>query len=132
MTGKAAILPPDSIDTAILKAEPYLYSVHRDVTVTIENPEFTSVCPMTGLPDHGTVVISYVPGDRIVELKSLKLYFMEYRGVGIFYEHAVNRILDDLVRLLAPIRMSVTIRYTPRGGISTTVTALHPEGDRSS
>ena len=130
MKGKPEIPKPESIDTSVLRAEPYLYSVHRDVTVTIENPEFTSVCPMTGLPDHGTVVISYVPGDRIVELKSLKLYFMEYRSVGIFYEHAVNRILDDLVALLQPVRMTVTIRYTPRGGISTTVTAMHPEGAR--
>ena len=131
MTAKIPIQSPDSIDTSVLRAEPYLYSHQRDVTVTIENPEFTSVCPMTGLPDTGTVVVSYVPKDRIVELKSLKLYFMEYRGVGIFYEHAVNRILDDLVRLLEPVRMTVTIGYAPRGGISTKVVALHPEGDRS-
>jgi 7-cyano-7-deazaguanine reductase len=115
----------ESIDPSVLEAVEYEYGRTRPITVTIEQPEFTSVCPMTGLPDFGTVTVEYVPDGRIVELRSLKLYLTSYRQVGIFYEHAVNRILDDLVALLAPVRMAVRIRYTPRGGITTTVVAEH-------
>ncbi len=122
---KAEALAPETVDPDVLVSEPYAYAGRRSITVEIEQPEFTSVCPMTGLPDHGTVHIAYTPSDRIVELMSLKFYLMQYRDVGIFYEHAVNRILDDLVALLAPERMVVTISYTPRGGIRTTVTASH-------
>ena len=74
----------------------------RDYTVTIVNPEFTSVCPKTGLPDFGTITINYIPGKKCVELKSLKYYFLEYRSMGIFYETVVNKILDDLVSKLHP------------------------------
>jgi 7-cyano-7-deazaguanine reductase len=123
---KQAALSPDSVDPAVLAAEPYAYADRPPITVSIEQPEFTSVCPMTGLPDFGTVTVSYVPRERIVELMSFKFYLLQYRQVGIFYEHAVNRILEHLVDLLDPRSMQVTIRYTPRGGITTTVEARHP------
>ena len=95
----------------------------RDFEITISCPEFTSVCPKTGLPDFGEIRITYVPGDRCIELKSLKYYLMEYRNQGIFYEAATNKILDDLVAACAPRRMTVTGDFTARGGITTKVTA---------
>ena len=95
----------------------------RDYTVQIVCPEFTSVCPKTGQPDFGTLSISYVPEAKCVELKSLKLYLQQFRNEGIFYEHATNRILDDLVSVLAPRRMTLEAAFTARGGITTTVTA---------
>jgi 7-cyano-7-deazaguanine reductase len=97
----------------------------RDYEIVIRCPEFTSVCPKTGLPDFGTVTIRYVPDRACVELKSLKLYLIEYRNRGIFYEAAVNAILDDLVQACRPRRMEVEGAFTARGGITTTVTARH-------
>ena len=97
----------------------------RDYTVTITQPEFTSVCPMTGLPDFGTITVTYTPANKCVELKSLKYYFLEYRNKGIFYEMAVNVILDDLVSVLHPKWMEVRGDFTARGGITTTVRAVH-------
>ena len=98
---------------------------HRDYTIEIVCPEFTSVCPKTGQPDFGTLTIAYTPDVMCVELKSLKLYLQAFRNEGIFYEHVTNRILDELVDLLAPRSMRVTAAFTPRGGISPTVTAVH-------
>ncbi len=95
----------------------------REYTIEIVCPEFTSVCPKTGQPDFGRLTISYVPQQKCVELKSLKLYLQQYRNQGIFYEHATNRILDDLVAAVRPRRMTLTAAFTPRGGITTTVTA---------
>ena len=92
-------------------------------TIKTVCPEFTSVCPKTGQPDFGRLTISYVPREKCVELKSLKLYLQQYRNQGIFYEHATNRILDDLVAAVRPRRMTLTAAFTPRGGITTTVTA---------
>jgi 7-cyano-7-deazaguanine reductase len=86
-------------------------------------PEFTSVCPKTGLPDFGKLTIRYVPGDVCFELKSFKMYILAYRNLGIFYENAVNRILRDLVAALNPRSITVIGDFTPRGGISTKVTA---------
>jgi len=97
----------------------------RDYTIEIVAPEFTSVCPKTGQPDFGTMTITYVPDRKCVELKSLKLYLQRFRNEGIFYEHATNRILDDLVAVLAPRRMTLKAAFTPRGGITTTVTATY-------
>jgi 7-cyano-7-deazaguanine reductase len=97
----------------------------RDYTIEIVCPEFTSVCPKTGQPDFGTLTFRYVPGQKCVELKSLKLYLQQFRNEGIFYEHVTNRILDDLVSVLHPRRMQLTAAFTPRGGITTTVTAEH-------
>ena len=95
----------------------------RDFEIQILCPEFTSVCPMTGLPDFGEIRITYVPDARCVELKSLKYYMVEYRNKGIFYEAATNQILDDLVALLQPRRMTVVGDFSVRGGIKTVVTA---------
>jgi len=86
-------------------------------------PEFTSICPKTGQPDFGTLTFTYVPAAKCVELKSLKLYLQQFRNEGIFYEHATNRILDDLVAVVEPRWMQLTAVFTPRGGITTTVTA---------
>jgi 7-cyano-7-deazaguanine reductase len=99
----------------------------RDYTITIVNPEFTSVCPKTGLPDFGTITIDYIPAKKCVELKSLKYYFLEYRSMGIFYEMVVNKILDDLVSVLHPKWIEVTGDFTARGGITTTVKTVHTE-----
>ena len=97
----------------------------RDYEIVISAPEFTSVCPMTGLPDFGEIRISYVPDQLCLELKALKFYLLEYRNTGIFYEAATNRILDDLADACHPRRMTVTGIFTARGGISTTVTVAY-------
>lgn len=86
-------------------------------------PEFTSICPKTGLPDFGKVTIRYTPAEKCFELKSFKMYILAYRDLGIFYENAINRILRDLVKALEPLEISVIGDFTPRGGISTKVTA---------
>jgi 7-cyano-7-deazaguanine reductase len=91
--------------------------------IEISTPEFSSVCPRTGLPDHGTVNIRYIPGKDCLELKSLKMYLLGYRNVGIFQENAVNRILRDCVSACAPVQMVVTGEFTPRGGVYSTITA---------
>ncbi|MCE5269004.1 MAG: preQ(1) synthase [Planctomycetaceae bacterium] len=97
----------------------------RDYTIEIVCPEFTSVCPKTGQPDFGTLRITYVPEAKCVELKSLKLYLQQYRNEGIFYEAVTNRILDDLTAVVSPRRMTLTASFTPRGGITTSVTATY-------
>src|ERR1700751_1340514 len=97
----------------------------RDYEIHISCPEFTSVCPMTGLPDFGEIRITYVPDTRCVELKSLKYYLIEFRNRGIFYEAVTNQILDDLVAACAPRRMTVVGDFSVRGGISTVVTATY-------
>ena len=93
----------------------------RDYEIQIKCPEFTSVCPKTGLPDFGEIRISYTPGPRCIELKALKYYLLDYRSRGIFYEAATNEILDTLVKALAPRRMTVSGEFSARGGITTTV-----------
>jgi len=98
----------------------------RDYEIVIRCPEFTSVCPKTGLPDFGTITVRYVPDRACIELKSLKLYLVEYRNRGIFYEAAVNAILDDLAKACRPRRMEVEGAFTARGGITTTVVARTP------
>jgi len=95
----------------------------RDYVIEIVCPEFTSVCPKTGQPDFGTLRITYVADRLCVELKSLKLYLQQFRNEGIFYENVTNRILDDLVARLLPRRMTLVASFSPRGGITTTVTA---------
>ena len=97
----------------------------RDYTIEIRCPEFTSVCPKTSLPDFGILTIRYVPDQSCIELKSLKYYLLGYRDKGIFYEAAVNAILDDLVAACAPRSMTLEGAFTARGGITTTVTASH-------
>jgi 7-cyano-7-deazaguanine reductase len=98
---------------------------HRDYEVRCETPELTCICPVTGQPDFGVVEITYVPGDSIVELKSLKLYLWRFRDEGHYHEDVTNRILDDLVAAITPRRMEVVTRWNVRGGVVTTVTATH-------
>ncbi|HVA46645.1 MAG TPA: preQ(1) synthase [Pirellulales bacterium] len=100
----------------------------REYVIEIVCPEFTSVCPKTGQPDFGTLTITYSPAAKCVELKSLKLYLQQFRNEGVFYEHATNRILDDLVAATGPRWMRLNAAFTPRGGISTTVTAEYEVG----
>ena len=97
----------------------------RDYTIEIVCPEFTSVCPMTGQPDFGTLTITYTPERTCVELKSLKLYLQSFRNEGIFYENVTNRILDDLVAVLRPRRLKLVAAFSARGGITTNVTVIH-------
>jgi len=97
----------------------------RDYEIAIQCPEFTSICPKTGLPDFGEIRITYVPDAACVELKSLKYYLIEFRNRGIFYEQVTNQILDDLVAALRPRKMTVVGDFSVRGGIKTVVTASY-------
>ncbi len=108
------------LDTKLPRLE-VLPSQYRDYTITITIPEYSSVCPRTGLPDTGTVTIEYGPDRNFVELKSLKLYILAYRNLGIFYENAVNRIFYDFVKAVKPRWVRVCGEFNPRGGIATTV-----------
>ena len=103
---------------------------YRGYEITITIPEYTSICPRTGLPDFGTVTIHYLPDRKCLELKSLKYYILGYRNLGIFYENAVNRILDDAVRACKPKWMVVRGEFTTRGGMRTTVEARYPRKNR--
>ena len=94
-----------------------------DYEIEIAMPEFTSVCPKTGLPDHGTVILKYVPDKLCLELKSLKMYMLEYRNLGIFQENIVNKFLRDVVNAAKPAHATVVGDFTARGGISTRITA---------
>ena len=116
--------PMDAIDTQVLESIPFDYP-ESDTEVVYETDEFTSVCPWTGLPDFARLEISYIPGNTLVELKSLKYYLTSYRNVGILQESAVNRILDDLVELLKPASMTVASDFKERGGISTRAIASY-------
>ena len=114
-----------SIDTAVLEYLTFEY--HDSATdVTYETEEFTSVCPWTGLPDFGRLVITYRPRHRLVELKSLKYYLTSFRNVGILQEHAINRVLMDLVALLEPESMAVEAWFNERGGLRTRARAQYP------
>lgn len=114
--GRAAKLPQ-------IEAWPNQYSGY-EITITI--PEYTSICPRTGLPDFGTITIHYLPGKLCLELKSLKYYIFAYRNLGIFYENAVNRILEDVVRACRPKWAVVRGEFTTRGGMRTTIEARYP------
>jgi 7-cyano-7-deazaguanine reductase len=126
---KYPIESPEIVDPDFLVPLDYEYNIKRDIDVVIEQTEFTSVCPMTGLPDYGCITIRYRPNSKIIELKSLKYYLLQYRNVGIFYEHVVNRILDDLIGKLDPKRMEISGAFTSRGGITTTVSAVYAGKD---
>lgn len=95
----------------------------RPYEIEITCPEFTAVCPKTGQPDFGTIVITYVPAATCIELRALKLYLQDYRNRGIFYEHSINTILDDLVAACRPRSMTVVGQFSPRGGITSRITA---------
>ena len=96
---------------------------NRKYKINISIPEFNAVCPKTGLPDFGTIYITYVPNKLIVELKSLKLYIVAYRNFGIFHEHVTNKILEDFILVCKPKKIEVTGDFSPRGGIKTVVKA---------
>ena len=118
---------PEAIETALLECFPYEYAdtphgAAMEIVTTTE--EFTSVCPFSGLPDFARVTITYTPKAQCLELRSLKYYLLSYRNVGIWYEHLVNRMLEDLVHACEPISMKVEIRCAPRGGLTSTVTAV--------
>ena len=118
----------DTIDVAVLEAVPFEYP-GSETDVVYETDEFTCVCPWTGLPDFGRLIISYLPDGSLVELKSLKYYLTSFRNVGILQEHAVNRILNDLVNLVQPLSMTVEAEYVERGGIRTTAAASYEKSN---
>ena len=96
-----------------------------DYEIEISNPEFTSVCPKTGLPDFGVITLNYVPDKLCLELKSFKMYTLAYRGLGIFQENVVNCFLRDIVKACRPVRATVTGDFTPRGGLESRMTASY-------
>jgi 7-cyano-7-deazaguanine reductase len=102
----------------------------REYEIEVTCPEFTAVCPKTGQPDFGTIIIDYIPAATCLELKSLKLYLFGFRDRGIFYEHVVNTILDDLTASCQPRKMKVVGQFNPRGGITSRITAVY-EASRS-
>jgi 7-cyano-7-deazaguanine reductase len=112
------------ISPEVLEAIPFS-SKNNNTRVEISNPEFTSLCPKMGLPDFGTITIDYLPDRHIVELKSLKYYFLQFRNAGIFYENLTQLILDHLVHLLAPLEMTVSADFTSRGGLSSKVVSTY-------
>jgi len=112
------------IDYDMLETEPF-DNKDKATRVEIVNPEFTSLCPRTGLPDYGTIRIRYMPEKLIVELKSLKYYFMQYRNTGIFYESLTKLILKHLVKRVQPLEMTVEAEFTPRGGLTTKVVSSY-------
>jgi len=119
----------EAIDPACLLTFQYEYPNQKS-QVEIDTDEFTAVCPWTGLPDYGDLLISYVPGDSCIELKSLKYYLLSYRDVGIVQEHAANRILNDLVAICQPQSMKIVLDYKVRGGLHTAVTVEYSQEQR--
>lgn len=110
----------------ILETIPYEY-VGKDIEVNIPTSEFTSVCPWSGLPDFAEIRISYIPNEKLIEMKSLKYYLTSYRNVGIYQEHATQRILEDLVAIVEPKKMRIEAIWNARGGLGTTVVAEYPK-----
>jgi 7-cyano-7-deazaguanine reductase len=115
----------EKIDPGLLETFPYEYP-QRDAEIVLSSDEWNCVCPFSGLPDFGTLHVRYVPDGSCIELKSLKYYLTTYRTVGIYQEHAANRLLEDLVASCRPRRMEVELDYRLRGGIHTTVTVRYP------
>jgi len=115
---------PGAIDVAALETFPYEYP-GKDIAVSIDTDEFTAVCPWSGLPDFGTIRVEYIPARVLIELRSFKYYLLSYRSVGIYQEHAVNRILEDLVRCAKPKWMKVTADYKIRGGVHTVASRVY-------
>jgi 7-cyano-7-deazaguanine reductase len=109
-----------AIDVGVLETFPYEYA-GKEIVITIDTDEFTAVCPWSGLPDFATLHIDYIPERVCIELRSLKYYLLSYRHVGIYQEHLVNRVLDDLVRCARPRWMKVSADYKVRGGVHTVV-----------
>jgi len=120
------IYSEENIATELLETVEYSYPGRR-TEIEIIFPEFTSVCPWTGLPDFGTITIQYIPRHACIEFKSLKYYLTSFRNVGILQEHVVNRILDDLKKIASPISMTITGEFNPRGGMKSVLTASFPK-----
>jgi 7-cyano-7-deazaguanine reductase len=118
-----------TIDVDVLETFPYEYA-GREINMTIDTDEFTSVCPWSGLPDYARIHIEYIPDRTCIELRSLKYYFLSYRNVGIYQEHLVNRIMDDLVRCARPRWMKVAADYQVRGGLHTVATREYRAGKK--
>ena len=118
----------EAITPDVLETFPYEYP-SREAVVEVSTDEWSCVCPYSGLPDFGTLTVRYVPSEECIELKSLKYYLTSFRNVGIYQEHAANRVLEDLVACCAPVWMEVVLDYRLRGGIHTVVTVSH--GKRS-
>jgi 7-cyano-7-deazaguanine reductase len=112
-SGVAAPLPE-------IETWPNQYKTGYEIEIVM--PEFTSVCPKTGLPDHGTLTLRYSPDKKCLELKSLKMYTLAYRNLGIFQENIVNRVIDDVVKAASPVWAELVGDFTPRGGISSKIT----------
>lgn len=128
MTGYSESHAASGVDAALPAIETWANQYRgREYTIEIQCPEFTSVCPKTGLPDFATMTLTYVPDEVCVELKSFKLYLLEFRNLGIFQENIVNRVLDDVVAVARPIRARVEGRFAARGGITTVVQASFPD-----
>ena len=127
--GSGETIVPRSPDDAMLEAFANPYP-NRDYSIHMDCPEFTSLCPLTGQPDFARIFIDYIPAASCVESKSLKLYLFSYRNQGSFGEEIVNRILDDLVKLCQPRRMTVRGEFAPRGGIAIHVEAKHRKNKR--
>ena len=115
---------PETVNADCLLTFEYEYP-GQEAEVVIDSDEFTAVCPWTGLPDFGTLTISYVPDASLLELKSLKYYLLSYTRVGVVQEHAANQILNDLVESCQPVRMEINLDYKVRGGLHTTVTVRY-------
>ncbi len=120
----------NAIETQCLLTFQYEYP-EQDTEVYVDTDEFTAVCPWTGLPDYGTLEINYVPDQSCIELKSLKFYLLSFRDVGIVQEHAVNRILIDLVGVCQPRSMKISLDYKVRGGLHTAVSVEYPDGRKT-
>jgi 7-cyano-7-deazaguanine reductase len=117
----------EALTPEVLETFPYEYA-DREALVEVSTDEWTCVCPFSGLPDFGTLTVRYLPSDGCIELKSLKYYLTSFRNVGIYQEHAANRVLEDLVACSDPRWMEVELDYRLRGGIHTVVTVAH--GDK--
>jgi len=117
-------LPPEQVDISPIETWENRHT-DRNTLITITVPEFTSVCPKTGLPDFGTITIDYVPDEKVIELKAFKYYTLSYRNMGIFYENVINKFMDDIVAAIDPRFIKLTGDFTARGGISTSVSLVH-------
>ena len=114
------VQPISSIESSVLETFPYEYA-GKDITIDIDTDEFTAVCPWSGLPDFATIGVEYIPTKLCIELRSFKYYLLSYRSVGIYQEHVVNNVLEDLVGCVSPKWMKVTADYRIRGGVHTVV-----------
>ena len=131
MSNRRAKNKPQIVPTAVPIIEVFTNpEPEREYEIEISCPEFTSVCPKTGQPDFGELLITYAPRKTCIELKSLKLYLQQFRNTGIFYEAATNTILDDLAKACAPRWMTVVSKWQPRGGISTKVAVRYARKER--